>query len=87
MRGIRIYLVFVIGLVLSPAFDNLLLAMGKLETGHTARWEAPAVEQVLPGVWRVRFGTPERFTPTAVREPCPGPQFKVRNNPETLETV
>ena len=31
----------------------------------------PAVEQVLPGVWRVRFGTPERFTPVAVRESAP----------------
>jgi alpha-D-xyloside xylohydrolase len=28
----------------------------------------PSVEQVLPGVWRVRFGTPEQFTPMAVRE-------------------
>jgi len=32
---------------------------------------AAAVEQVLPGVWRVRFGTPERFTPVAVRESVP----------------
>jgi alpha-D-xyloside xylohydrolase len=34
----------------------------------SARWAKPAVEEVLPGVWRVRFGMPERFTPNAVRE-------------------
>jgi alpha-D-xyloside xylohydrolase len=34
----------------------------------------PEVEQVLPGVWRVRFGQPERFTPLAVRESGPRSQ-------------
>ena len=34
----------------------------------SARWAKPGVEEVLPGVWRLRFGMPERFTPTAVRE-------------------
>lgn len=34
-------------------------------------WPKAQVEQVLPGVWRVRFGTPERFTPVAVRESGP----------------
>lgn len=88
MRGIRIYLVFVIGLVLSPALENSLPATEKLVTGHTARWEAPAVEQVLPGVWRVRFGTPERFTPTAVREAPPWEQGFATlpaPNPPTLQ--
>ncbi len=36
-----------------------------------AGWVKSTVEQVLPGVWRVRFGTPERFTPAAVRESAP----------------
>ncbi len=27
-------------------------------------WVEPRIRQVLPGVWQVRFGTPERFTPT-----------------------
>ncbi len=34
-------------------------------------WAEPGIEQMLPGVWRVRFGTPERFTPGAVRERAP----------------
>ena len=36
-----------------------------------AGWVEPTVEQILPGVWRVRFGTPERFTPGAIRESAP----------------
>jgi alpha-D-xyloside xylohydrolase len=28
---------------------------------------APKVQQVAPGIWRVRFGHPERFTPTSFR--------------------
>jgi alpha-D-xyloside xylohydrolase len=37
-----------------------------------ATWASPAIEPVCSGVWRVRYGTPERFTPVAVREadPC-----------------
>src|ERR1035437_7978932 len=35
------------------------------------RWATPNVEEVLPGVWRVRFGTAERFTPNTVRESVP----------------
>jgi alpha-D-xyloside xylohydrolase len=31
-------------------------------------WPAASVQEVLPGVWRLRFGSPERFTPDAVRE-------------------
>ena len=41
------------------------------ERSSSAQWAKPAVEEVLPGVWRVRFGRPERFTPTAVREAGP----------------
>ena len=28
----------------------------------------PLVSEVAPGIWRIRFGTPERFVPTAFRE-------------------
>gem|GEM_PF-5155853 len=46
-----------------------LRAEGQAATG--AGWVKPVVEQVAPGVWRVRFGTPERFTPGATREAGP----------------
>lgn len=36
-----------------------------------AGWAKPTVEQVAPGVWKARFGTPERFTPSAIREAGP----------------
>ncbi len=36
-----------------------------------AGWTTPAVERVLPGVWRVRIGKPERFTPDTLREASP----------------
>jgi alpha-D-xyloside xylohydrolase len=36
-----------------------------------AAWVKPVVEQVALGVWKVRFGTPERFTPGAIRETGP----------------
>src|ERR1039458_6731355 len=51
-----------IGMVSQPA------AAGTDDIAATPRWATPAVEQLFPGVWRVRFGTPERFTPAAVRE-------------------
>jgi hypothetical protein len=47
------------GLVLSPAFSR--------EAITAPQWAAPTSEEVLPGVWRVRFGTPERFTPVALQ--------------------
>ena len=63
-----------LGLALAPAClpgaESQVPAPGTREP-VTARAAAPAVEQVLPGVWRVRFGTPERFTPVAVRESGP----------------
>jgi alpha-D-xyloside xylohydrolase len=46
-------------------------AGGTNEVTAAPQWATPAVEQLLPGVWRVRFGTPERFTPMAVRESAP----------------
>lgn len=33
-----------------------------------ASWKQPEVTEVGRGVWRVRFGQPEKFTPDAVRE-------------------
>ena len=51
--------------------DRQPLAGGTNEVTAAPQWATPAVEQLLPGVWRVRFGTPERFTPVAVRESAP----------------
>lgn len=34
-------------------------------------WRPPVVTEIAPGVWRVRFGAPERFTPNSVREKQP----------------
>ncbi len=43
--------------------------LGAENTATTdATWARPAVEQAAPDVWRVRFGTPERFTPGSIRE-------------------
>ena len=36
-----------------------------------AAWVKPLVEQMAPGVWKVRFGAPEWFTPGAIRETGP----------------
>ena len=62
------------GLALAPAslagVESQIPTPGAREP-VAARAAAPAVEQVLPGVWRVRFGTPERFTPVTVRESGP----------------
>jgi hypothetical protein len=34
-------------------------------------WTQPVVTEIASGIWRVRFGTPERFTPDAIREKQP----------------
>ena len=49
---------------------SLLLAL--LFLPQTAPAQAPPllpgkVEQILPGVWKIRFGAPDRFVPTAFR--------------------
>jgi alpha-D-xyloside xylohydrolase len=68
-----------IGMVSQPA------AAGTDDIAATPRWATPAVEQLFPGVWRVRFGTPERFTPAAVRESEPRVQgFKSLPAPPPL---
>src|SRR6516162_852617 len=62
---LRACLSLVLGIALSQA-----CSFGA-ETAARPQWAAPAVEQILPGVWRIRFGTPERFTPVSVRESAP----------------
>lgn len=45
---------------------------GPLVTAQETRGPLPGeVSPVAPGVWRIRFGTPERFVPTAFRERAP----------------
>ena len=34
-------------------------------------WTQPVVTEIASGIWRVRFGTPERFTPDSIRERQP----------------
>jgi alpha-D-xyloside xylohydrolase len=73
MRPLLLSSSILISWVLSPASSPC--AEGKLPARATVEQSAaPLVEQVLPGVWRVRFGTPERFTPVAVRESAPRTQ-------------
>ena len=56
-----------------------------IRPGAPSRWVAPTVDQLLPGVWRVRFGAPERFTPMAVREAAPREQgFSLLPKPTPL---
>lgn len=67
-----------------PLFLALLLGAMSAD-GAEANSPAPAVEQVFPGVWRVRFGTPERFTPVAIRESAPRVQgFELLPAPKPL---
>lgn len=65
--------------------DSQPPAAGADQVAAISRWATPAVEEVFPGVWRVRFGTPERFTPVAVRESEPRVQgFKALPAPSSL---
>lgn len=36
-----------------------------------AGWRTPVVSEIGTGIWRVRFGEPERFTPNSAREKQP----------------
>jgi alpha-D-xyloside xylohydrolase len=75
MRSLVLPLSLIFAVVLRSACsygsEQQPLAAGANEIAVTPRWATPAIEQVFPGVWRVRFGTPERFTPVAVREAEP----------------
>jgi alpha-D-xyloside xylohydrolase len=75
MRSLVLPLTLIFEVVLqsvcSLGSDRQPPAAATNEIATTPRWATPAIEQVFPGVWRVRFGTPERFTPVAVREADP----------------
>jgi alpha-D-xyloside xylohydrolase len=54
----------------------ILLTAALLATEISARGDeiagrGPAVSEVAPGIWRFRFGTPEKFTPTHFRSAPP----------------
>ncbi len=53
----------------------LLLGLGTLwalsAAGAETLYTAPKTEPVAPGVWRLRFGVPEPFTPEKFRERAP----------------
>lgn len=66
-----VLLAFALFQACSPGSESRSRTVDTQAPAANAQWAAPAVEQVLPGVWRVRFGTPERFTPVAVRESAP----------------
>lgn len=48
------------------------------QTTSNLMWAQSVVTETFPGVWRIRFGQPERFTPDSVREAPPRTQgFKL----------
>ncbi len=67
LHGMRILAVLVFPTLLAGAAQG----QPPVSTPPRVQLAAPALEQVFPGVWRVRFGTPERFTPVAVRASGP----------------
>ncbi len=71
--------VYLIGLIAAFATVECMAAenssaspRSEIKDASGAVWASPAIEPVCSGVWRVRFGTPERFTPVTIREadPC-----------------
>lgn len=89
MRSLVLSLSLVFGVVLQSACsfgaDRQDPVAGTNEIAAARRWATPVIEQVYPGVWRVRFGTPERFTAVAVREAEPRVQgFKSLPAPTPL---
>lgn len=49
------------------AFLCLLLSLAPASRAAEVKLTAPQVEVVAPGIWRIRFGTPEKLTPTHFR--------------------
>ena len=49
----------------------LLMLMAAAENGAGDAFVPAAIETVAPGVWRLRFGVPEAFTPERFRERPP----------------
>jgi len=89
MRSPFLTLWLLLGLALSRAgvagAENQSPGTVTHEAIAAPQWPAPAITEVLPGVWRVRFGHPERFTPVAVRESSPRVQgFKSLPAPTPL---
>lgn len=46
---------------------SALIALSLFAFAVPARAAGPQVDLIAPGVWRIRFGTPEKFTPTHFR--------------------
>ena len=78
MRTTFVYSALLIGTFYYPARVLAAESRPTVVTTHrvvtSPQWATPTVESVLPGVWRVRFGAPERFTPSAIRESAPRAQ-------------
>ncbi|HEX7651902.1 MAG TPA: TIM-barrel domain-containing protein, partial [Verrucomicrobiae bacterium] len=55
----------------SAVFIRLCLALALSATAIAANAAQPKVDQIAPGIWRLRFGTPEKFTPTHFRSAEP----------------
>ncbi len=68
------------------SFLALGLTLGKVVAADLPDWWVkPESAEIFPGVWRVRFGTPEPFTPSAVREAAPrGDALKSLSAPAAL---
>jgi len=80
-KFIRLFPVVTIAILQSLAAHGAETAAAPVAAG----WVKPTIEEVLPGVWRLRFGTPERFTPDSIRESAPRAQgFKSLPDPGTL---
>jgi len=55
-------------------FCLFLILSGVVSQGAESNpggWTQPVVTEIASGIWRVRFGTPERFTPDSIREKQP----------------
>ena len=58
-------------LLLLALEPTILTAAEPGEKSGEPGWTKPEIAEIGRGVWRVRFGQPERFTPNAIRERQP----------------
>jgi alpha-D-xyloside xylohydrolase len=58
-------------LAVSAAAADVRPLLAATNSFSGAGWTKPAIDEIFPGVWRIRFGQPEPFTPNAVREANP----------------
>jgi hypothetical protein len=84
---------WIVAFILLSHYSSVAESSSATNVPSPSRWVKPAVEEILPGVWRIRFGSPERFTPDAVRAlasarsriqvtaAANGPAFCARSNP------